>query len=49
MARYVDDSLLDDTELKEHWNKNGLIINLEKFQFAQITVDFAGVEYLAIL
>ena len=52
MERCVDDSLLHDNDLEEHWwrviefleltGKTGIVINPEKFQFAQPTVDFAG-------
>ena len=50
--RIVDDTLLHDVGLKEHWQrtidilsilgKAGVILNPEKFQFAQREVDFAG-------
>ena len=52
MERCVDDSLIHDTTLEEHWwrvidylelaGNNGIVINPEKFQFSQPTVDFAG-------
>ena len=54
LERCVDDSLLhdDQTDMEGHWwrvidflelaGKNGIVINLEKFQFCQSTVDFAG-------
>lgn len=52
MQRCVDDTIFYDQGLLEHWwrtlhflemvGKAGIILNLEKFQFAQKTVDFAG-------
>jgi len=52
MERCVDDSLIHDASMEEHWwraidylelaGNNGIVINPEKFQFAQPTVDFAG-------
>ena len=54
MERCVDGSLLHDpnTEMEGHWwriidflelaGRNGIILNPEKFQFCQNTVDFAG-------
>ena len=52
MVRCVDDSLIHDTDLEEHWwrvirflevtGRGGIVLNAEKFQFAQNTVDFAG-------
>lgn len=52
MERCVDDSLIHDTTLEEQWwrvidylelaGNNGIVINPEKFQFSQSTVDFAG-------
>ena len=52
MERCVDDSLLHDISLEEHWwrvidflelaGNTGIVINPEKFQFSQDTVDFAG-------
>ena len=54
MERCVDDSLLHDQrdELEEHWwraidfielcGKTGIVLNPEKFQFSEPTVDFAG-------
>ena len=54
MERCVDDSLLHDpdTDMEGHWwriidffelaGRNGIILNPEKFQFCQNTVDFAG-------
>jgi len=48
----VDDSLLYDDNLEEHWwriieflevaGNGGVVLNADKFQFAQKTVDFAG-------
>lgn len=50
--RCVDDTIFQDQGLLEHWwrtlhfleivGKAGIILNPEKFQFAQKTVDFAG-------
>ena len=52
LVRCVDDSLLYDENLEEHWwrvieflevaGKGGVVLNSNKFQFAQETVDFAG-------
>ena len=54
MERCVDNSLLHDpdTDMEGHWwriidflelaGRNGIILNPEKFQFCQNTVDFAG-------
>jgi ribosomal protein L44E len=54
LVRCVDDSLLfdDDNKLRKHWwrvidfmevaGNAGVVLNPEKFQFAQKTVDFAG-------
>ena len=52
MVRCVDDSLLHDKDVEEHWWRvitflelagNGrIVLNTEKFQFSQTTVDFAG-------
>ena len=52
MERCVDDSLLHDNDLEEHWWRTidflellgsaGIVLNPEKLQFAQSTVDFAG-------
>lgn len=52
MERCVDDTLLHDTELEEHWwraisfielcGRAGIVLNPEKFQFAESTVKFAG-------
>ena len=54
LVRCVDDSLLfdDDDKLKEHWwrvidfldvaGKAGVVLNPEKLQFSQKSVDFAG-------
>ena len=56
MVRCVDDSLLHDKDLEEHWWRviaflelagnggggGGIVLNAEKFQFSQTTVDFAG-------
>jgi len=54
LVRCVDDSLLhdDDDKLREHWwrvieflevaGNAGVVLNSDKFQFAQETVDFAG-------
>jgi len=51
-TKCVDDTLMWDTDLKEHWwrlldflellGHNGIILNKKKFQFAQKEVDFAG-------
>ena len=52
MERCVDDCLLHDDDIESHWwrvielleltGRSGIVINPEKFQFAQSTVDFAG-------
>ena len=52
MERCVDDSLLHDTDTETHWwrviefielcGKAGVVLNPEKLQFSQLTVDFAG-------
>ena len=52
MERCVDDTLLHDTDVEDHWwrvidffelaGKSGMVINSEKFQFSQSTIDFAG-------
>ena len=54
MERCVDDSLLHDKdhEVENHWwrvidylelcGKSGIVLNPEKFQFSESTVDFAG-------
>ena len=52
MERCVDDSLLHDQDLETHWwraidflelcGRAGIVLNPEKFQFSQSTVDFAG-------
>ena len=54
LERCVDDSLLHDNEenLEQHWwrvieyidlcGRSGIVLNPEKFQFSQSTVDFAG-------
>lgn len=54
MERCVDDSLLHDTDedMEGHWwriidflelaGKSGIVMNPEKFQFCEDTVDFAG-------
>jgi hypothetical protein len=52
MERCVDDSLLHDDDLNAHWwrvieflelvGNNGIVLNPEKFQFSQDTVEFAG-------
>ena len=53
-TKVVDDTLLWDSEnsLEDHWwrvidfldliGHNGIIVNIEKFQFASEAVDFAG-------
>ena len=51
-AKVTDDTALWDTGLEEHWwriidylelvGKNGIVLNGEKFQFCEKTVDFAG-------
>ena len=48
----MDDSLIHDCNLEEHWwraiefleltGRSGIVINPEKFQFSESTVDFAG-------
>ena len=50
--RIVDDTIHYDTDLQEHWwrtidflslvGKAGIVLNSQKFQFAQREVDFAG-------
>ena len=52
MERCVDDSLLHDEDMETHWwraieflelcGRSGIVLNPEKFQFSQMTVDFAG-------
>ena len=52
MERCVDDTLIHDVDLEEHWwrainfielcARAGIVLNPEKFQFAQSTVNFAG-------
>lgn len=52
MVRCVDDSLIHDTDMEEHWwrvisflemaGRGGVVLNSDKFQFAQHIVDFAG-------
>ena len=52
LVRCVDDSLLHDNNLEEHWHRvieflevagnAGVVLNPDKLQFAQMTVDFAG-------
>ena len=52
MERCVDDTLIHDVNLEEHWwrainfielcARAGIVLNPEKFQFAQSTVNFAG-------
>jgi hypothetical protein len=52
MERCVDDTLIHDVDLEEHWwrainfielcARSGIVLNPEKFQFAQSTVNFAG-------
>ena len=52
LQRCVDDSLLHDQDMNEHWWRvieflellanNGVVLNPEKIQFSQETVDFAG-------
>ena len=51
-AKVTDDTALWDSGLEEHWwriidylelvGKNGIVLNGEKFQFCEKTVDFAG-------
>ena len=51
-TKVTDDTALWDTELEEHWwrsidyialvGKHGMILNSDKFQFCQRSVDFAG-------
>ena len=51
-TKVTDDTAIWDEELKEHWwrmidylelvGKHGIILNSEKFQFCQRSVDFAG-------
>ena len=50
--RCVDDTIHYDTDLREHWwrtidfliltGRSGIVLNPDKFCFAQRTVDFAG-------
>ena len=50
--RCVDDTVFYDNNLEEHWwrtidflslvGRAGIVLNPDKFQFAQQTVDFAG-------
>ena len=50
--RCVDDTIHYDTDLREHWwrtidfliltGRSGIVLNPDKFSFAQRTVDFAG-------
>jgi len=52
LERCVDDSLLHDTDTETHWwraiefielcGRAGIVLNPEKFQFSEQTVDFAG-------
>ena len=52
LERCVDDNLLHDLSIEEHWwrvldflemaGNAGLVINPEKFQFGELIVDFAG-------
>ena len=52
IERCVDDTLMHDANLEEHWwraiefielcGRMGIVLNPEKFQFAQSTVTFAG-------
>ena len=52
IERCVDDTLIHDAELEEHWwrainfielcARAGIVLNPEKFQFSQSTVNFAG-------
>ena len=54
MERCVDDSLLHDEDIETHWwrtidflelcGRAGIVLNPEKFQFCQETVEFAGLE-----
>ena len=51
-TKCVDDTAMWDEDLKEHWwrmvdflellGKNGIVLNPEKFQFAQRSIQFAG-------
>ena len=51
-TKCVDDTVLWDVELEDHWwrvinflelvRRNGIILNANKFQFAQKAVEFAG-------
>lgn len=51
-TKCVDDTVMWDSDLKEHWwrtidflellGNNGVVLNPEKFQFAQREIDFAG-------
>ena len=50
--RFTDDTLFYDTDITSHWwctidllitlRKGGVVLNLEKFQFGEKTVDLAG-------
>ena len=52
LVRCVDDSLLHDKNIEEHWwrvmeflgvaGHAGVVLNFDKFQFSEETVDFAG-------
>ena len=52
LLRCIDDSLLHDLDMSEHWWRiieflevtanAGIVLNPEKFQFSEETVDFAG-------
>ena len=52
LARCVDDTLLHDTSVEEHWwrvmeflevaGHAGVVLNPSKFQFSEKTVEFAG-------
>ena len=52
IERCVDGTLIHDVDLEEHWwrainfielcGRTGIVLNPEKFQFAQSTVNFAG-------
>ena len=52
MERCVDDTLIHDADLEEHWwramdfmelcGKAGIVLNPEKFQFSEPNVNFAG-------
>ena len=51
-GRCVDDTIYYDTNLEQHWwrtidfltrvGQSGIVLNPDKFQFAERTVDFAG-------